>query len=228
MKQLLITIATVVLVGCGNPENTRFLPLQDIPKSVSDKAEEHNNAVFERFKQEEMRAKNQTKPYNIHTDAFWGKTEFVRQHLVNGVDVNLKDKEEGNTPLHKAALGGMRSKDIVGLLIEKGGDVNARNDNLWTPLHYSIGDTEISRILIENGADISAKDNYGYTALHNAAHDNEIEIIEILISKGAGVNQLSKYGESPLDKAIEMKATEAINLLRKHGSKPSETHYLRL
>ena len=227
MKQLLITIAALVLVGCGDPENKRFLPLQDIPKSVSDKAEEHNNAVFERAKQERLRAKNQTKPYNIHADAWWGKTEFVMQHLVNGVDVNLKDKD-GNTPLHKAARGGARNKDIVVLLIEKGGDVNARNDDLWTPLHYSIGDTEISKILIENGADISAKDNYGYTPLHNAAHDNEIEIIEILISKGAGVNQLTKYGESPLDKAIEMKATEAINLLRKHGSKPSETHYLRL
>ena len=226
MKQLLITIAALVLVGCGKPENSRFVPLQDIPKSVSDKAEEHNNAVFERAEQERLRAKNQTKPYNIHADAWWGKTEFVMQHLVNGVDVNLKDKD-GNTPLHKAALGGVRSKDIVDILIEKDGDVNARNDDLCTPLHYSIGDTEISKILIENGADISAKDEDGYTALHNAAHDNEIEIIEILISKGAGVNQLTKYGESPLDKAIEMKATEAINLLRKHGSKPSETHYLR-
>ena len=228
MKHLLVTtIAALVLVGCGKPENSRFVPLQDIPENVRGKLSQADIAELERAKQERLRVKNQTKPNNIHDDAFWGKTEFVRQHLVNGVDVNLIDKD-GETPLHKAARGGARNKDIVVLLIEKGGDVNARNNNLCTPLHYSIGDTEISKILIENGADISAKDNYGYTPLHNAAHDNEIEIIEILISKGAGVNQLTKYGESPLDKAIEMKATEAINLLRKHGSKPSETHYLRL
>ena len=64
--------------------------------------------------------------------------------------------------------------------------------------------------------------------IENKISSSEVEIVEILISKGAGVNQLTKYGESPLDKAVENEATEAINLLRKHGSKPSETHYLRL
>ena len=220
MKYLLITIAAVVLVGCGKPENSRFVPLQDIPENVRGKLSQADIAELERAKQERLRVKKQTKPNNIHDDAFWGKTEFVRQHLVNGVDVNLKDKD-GNTPLHKAAWGGARNKDIVVLLIEKGGDINARTDKLVTPLHASIGAPEISKILIENGADISAKGRFDSTPLHKAAAYDEVETIEILISKGADVNQLAGRA-TPLDEAIEGKATEAIKLLLKHGGKTSK------
>ena len=162
-------MAAVVLVGCGKPENSRFVPLQDIPENVRGKLSQADIAELERAKQERLRVKNQTKPYNIHDDAFWGKTEFVRQHLENGVDVNLKDKD-GKTPLHKTAWGGARNKDIVVLLIEKGGDINARTDRMLdTPLHASIAPPEISKILIENGADISAKARFDFTPLHKAA-----------------------------------------------------------
>ena len=74
MKYLITTIAAVLLVGCVETENPRFVPLQDIPENVRGKPSQADIAEFERAKQERLRVKNQTKPYNIHDDAFWGKT----------------------------------------------------------------------------------------------------------------------------------------------------------
>ncbi len=58
----------------------------------------------------------------------------------------------GWTPLHQAARGG--DKDIVGYLISKGADVNARSKDGWTPLEYAArnGHTEVAQLLWQYGA----------------------------------------------------------------------------
>ncbi len=54
---------------------------------------------------------------SIHEAAAGGNIKRVKQHLIEGVDVNAKYKD-GWTPLHMAAEGGHR--EIVDLLIAKG------------------------------------------------------------------------------------------------------------
>ena len=73
MKHILITILAVLLVGCGKSQQS--VPESEIPTP---------------------------KPVvSIHSAAGLGEDEIVKQHLADGIDINLKD-EFGYTPLHKA------------------------------------------------------------------------------------------------------------------------------
>ena len=97
MKHLLLTtIAAVVLMGCG--ESQQSPPSPEV---------------------------------SIHTAAYKGNIEAVKQHLDAGADVNAKGYRE-RTPLHYAAHGGQ--KEIAELLIAAGADVNAKIEDGRTPL----------------------------------------------------------------------------------------------
>ncbi len=135
MKLLLITIAAVVLVGCG--------------PSVS-----------------------------INKDARDGNIEAVKQHLAAGADVNAKDGD-GWTPLHFPET----NKEIVELLIAAGADVNAKDQDDVTPLHF-VQTKETAELLIAKGADVNAKDIEGKTLLDWAIEDNQPEIADFLRKYG--------------------------------------------
>ena len=92
-----------------------------------------------------------------------GDIKTVTDMLNKGVDVNSKTPGTGYyslTGLHGAAWFG--HPDIVKLLIEKGADVNARNDFGETPLYFATSTAithggvwgDIVKLLIDKGADI--------------------------------------------------------------------------
>ena len=110
MKNIItITIAAVVLVGCGESQQSSTTPEAQPAKPVA-----------EATQPEPPTAK--APETSIHAAARDENIEAVKQHLAAGTDVNVKDKY-GDTPLHKAALNG--HKEIAELLIDKGADVNA-------------------------------------------------------------------------------------------------------
>ena len=78
----------------------------------------------------------------------------------------------------------------VGVLLEAGADVNAKDMLNRTVLHYAAlcGRKEIVEFLISKEADVNAKDVLNCTALHHAALYGRKEVVEFLISKGADVN----------------------------------------
>ena len=92
---------------------------------------------------------------DIHQAAYDGDIQAVKQHLVDGTDVNAKD-DDGWTPLQDAATFG--HKEIVELLITKGADVNAKTEEGETPLHTAVSNDhkEIIELLIKEGADVNA------------------------------------------------------------------------
>ena len=57
-----------------------------------------------------------------------------------------------------------------------GADVNAKDEEGWTPLHQA-ETKEIAELLISKGADIHAKDRNRVTPLHNAALFGRKEIV---------------------------------------------------
>ena len=73
------------------------------------------------------------------------------------------------TALHKAAGGGCIN--IVHLLLEKGGSIDAINKNDCTPLHLAVreGHTSIAKLLLKKGAPTEALNKDNYTPLHLAA-----------------------------------------------------------
>ena len=81
-----------------------------------------------------------------------GDYEIVKAYLKDGIDINIKDPENGYAALHWAAEKGQ--KEIVKLLIEKGANLNAKTKNNLTPLNLADNnfENEISELLIKNGA----------------------------------------------------------------------------
>ena len=138
MKQLLITIAALVLVGCGESQQTAPAPeakpvepvaVDTKPKPVTVKVPE----------------------ISILDAAKGGNTALVKQHLDAGADVNVKGKD-GWTPLGVAAWHDY--KEIVELLLAKGADVNTMNLDGKTTLDLAIGrkHTETADLLRKHGA----------------------------------------------------------------------------
>ena len=116
-----------------------------------------------------------------------GNIEAVKKHLADGVSVDGKNDDW--TPLHHAAFGG--HKEVAGLLIAEGADVNAETVNDMTPLHLAAfwGHKEIAAQLIAKGADVNAKTNNGETPLDKATNPdnpNDTEATADLLRKHGG------------------------------------------
>ncbi|MCL7390365.1 MAG: ankyrin repeat domain-containing protein [Thaumarchaeota archaeon] len=100
-------------------------------------------------------------------------------------------------------------------LLDKGADVNARNDWWETPLHHAAngGHLSVVKLLVERGADINARDINGWTPLHYAAQNGYLDVIEFLVEKGADVDAKNKDGGTPLDLAKKKKHWDIVNFL---------------
>ena len=71
------------------------------------------------------------------------------------------------------------------LLIERGADVNARDNAGNTPLMHGLGNFETAKLLLESGADADARDSFGRTPIMLAT---DAETVGLLLENGADAN----------------------------------------
>ena len=139
MKHLLLTtIAAVLVVGCGESQQTAPAPEAKPVEPVAEAATPEPPTAKE-------------PDISIHDAAKAGDIKTIKQHIAAGTDVNAKDDEYGSTPLHQAAQGGR--KEIAELLIAKGADVNAKDNGGYTQLDVAIlrNHSEIADLLRKHG-----------------------------------------------------------------------------
>jgi uncharacterized protein len=113
--------------------------------------------------------------------AYFGHRNIVNFLLDRGADANqVAENTIRIAPIHAA----VSSKDLemVRLLIEHGADVNARQQNGFTPLQGAAGSgsLDIMELLLQHGADPAALDDEGRTAADVATAHQHPEAAERL------------------------------------------------
>ena len=146
-------------------------------------------------------AKNRNDALNIslHEAAGAGNIEAVQRLIDEGVNVNSKTPEVGETPLFWAAIGCNLMETETPLQKTEPQEIEPCQGG--NEIHADIVD-----LLVANGADVDAKTDLGggYTPLHAAVLNDSLPVAEALIKAGADVNFETSKGATPLKVANKM------------------------
>jgi ankyrin repeat protein len=127
------------------------------------------------------------------------KKEETLMNYLRDNDIEYFDYTYFNTQLYNEYK--EREMKIIKYLIEKGANVNAKNnDDGDTPLHYACynDNTEIVKYLFEKGANIYEKSFKGDTALHYACDKGILDMIKFLVENGASIHDKNIDDYTPL------------------------------
>ncbi len=110
--------------------------------------------------------------------------------------------------------------DAVRTVLAEGVDVNARQPDGATALHWAAyrDDLDTVSVLIGAGADVNAANELGATALWLAADNGSAPLIAHLLDAGADANVALPEGETPIMTAARTGSAEAVRLLIAHGA----------
>jgi len=223
MKQLLITIAAVVLVGCGESqqsapalESKPVDPVAEVPAKPPSPVESQPAEPVAEAKAPDI---------SIYEAADDGNIEAVQQHIAAGADVNTKNIR-GATPLHYAAANG--HKKIAALILAKGASVNAKDVDGTTPLDYAKiiqkYDSPEVEAAIKDTADLLRKHGAktglelkAEESIHIAVASGHIEVVKKHLDTGTDVN-LRFQERTPLHFAVMEGHKEVAALLIANGA----------
>lgn len=149
--------------------------------------------------------------------------------IENGADLNLSKTEKGRTCLQIACASTRPNRfHVLKLLVDRGINVNARDELCRTALHDAIsnGDEDLALALARNGADINHKTLARKTALHMAIYHYHTEVALALLQHDADVDIQDNLGLTALHLAsITGQSRIADTLLRRHAMVDTKCRY---
>lgn len=156
----------------------------------------------------------------------YGKSQIIK--LLEKLGADVIDGEYKCTPLcYVCSIGDI---ELAKILIEKGADVNIRDNYGETPLILSLllKQTEAAKLLIEEGADVNKFDQYGNCPLSLAIEYNQTELEKLLIEKGADIDTCDDFGTTALVCAIRNGNVELAKQLIEKGADINTEHHSEL
>lgn len=129
-----------------------------------------------------------------------GHLSVAESLIEKGADIHGGDPAV-LSPIHVAAW--FDRPMLVGFLLKKGVNPNARDANGLTACHFAIasGSSNSVKSLIDAHCDLELKDNNGWTILHRAvnryhAFEKRRDMVEFLLDRGADASAKDKEGKT--------------------------------
>ncbi|MFD0589688.1 ankyrin repeat domain-containing protein [Paenibacillus sp. GCM10027627] len=152
-----------------------------------------------------------------------GNEASILKSLAYGANINAQD-QHGRTAAMIAVHTNRLS--IFNLLVEKGADINIRDNRSDNPLLYSgaEGMLPFVQAAIAAGADTTLTNRYGGTALIPAADRGHVDIVkELLTTSDVNIDHVNKLGWTALLEAVILgdggaKHQAIVDLLIEHGA----------
>lgn len=139
-------------------------------------------------------------PLHLVTLCKLTKTSKEVLNLLLGLGANIHARDhEGETPLFH-----VKCPEMLKTLVERGGDINAKNNHGLTPLQWAVRHLNVSMLLlqafVECQADLNVRDSQGCTPLYNLIRDNNQQTV--LLTAGADVDVCDSEQNTPLHVAL--------------------------
>ncbi len=137
--------------------------------------------------------------YDVCTAAALNDTDRLETLMTSQLNAARLTGAYGMTPLHWASRAG--SLACVKLLLDRGTEVDARNDAHRTPLQLAAerGKSGVIQLLAEAGADLDTQDRKGRTPLHRATYEGHAEAAEALLAAGADRTMLNRNSKTAFE-----------------------------
>lgn len=160
------------------------------------------------------------------------RNEMLEFVIEQGANVTQQDSL-GRSAIHQAAA---HSPQILDVVIQHGGDINARTKTNATPLHVAAS-LNISRLILndfqhqrdlnneayahllgKHGIEVNLKDAKGCTPLHRAVNSGSPAKIKLLLEHGIDMNAREERGHTAMDMAVLGKDQRMIDLFIQAGA----------
>lgn len=146
--------------------------------------------------------------------------DAARLLLKHGARVSLRSASGGGLlPLHQAAVTAQGA--MCELLLERGAQVDALDDEHNTALHYAAasGSATVVKALLRASGQVDLEQAQGLTPAHWAAHKGHADVLGMLLAYGAPVNAAAEEGATPLHMAANRGHLPCVRLLLEKGAK---------
>jgi ankyrin repeat protein len=136
--------------------------------------------------------------------------------LLEAKDDRDQNNLKGNTPLISACWGPGSNNwqaTVANFLIDKGANINAKNDMGATPLYFAAKDFDLTQRLITRGAEVNIRAFGALTPLHQVAFSGNLKVAKLLIDHGADPNASGDNG-TILQTIINFKLESGIEMAK--------------